>query len=104
MLWNVPAMLLNAAFCPRSPVEYLHKYPHFFEEAHDFESMLEFFATETWLHDSLPVIGKYSETLSSVIINRICLWDPNGSGGAEIDLSKISDSIPQRVQLLEMTL
>ena len=46
---NVPSTLLNAAFALRSPIEYLHKYPHFFEEAHDFESMLEFFATETWL-------------------------------------------------------
>ncbi|MGB8189705.1 MAG: alpha/beta fold hydrolase, partial [Nitrososphaeraceae archaeon] len=55
---NVPSTLLNAAFALRSPIEYLHKYPHFFEEAHDFESMLEFFATETWLQDSLPVIGE----------------------------------------------
>lgn len=55
---NVPSALLNAAFALRSPVEYLLKYPFFFERPHDLESILEFFATETWLHDSSPVVGE----------------------------------------------
>ena len=55
---NVPGMLLNAAFNLRRPIEYSHKYPHFFEQPHDLESIAEFFATETWLYDSPPVIGE----------------------------------------------
>jgi class III poly(R)-hydroxyalkanoic acid synthase PhaC subunit len=55
---NVPGMLLNAAFNLRRPIEYSHKYIHFFEQPHDLESIAEFFATETWLYDSPPVIGE----------------------------------------------
>jgi polyhydroxyalkanoate synthase subunit PhaC len=55
---NVPSTLLNAAFALRNPVEYSHKYPHFFEQPHGLESIIEFLATETWLYDSPPVIGE----------------------------------------------
>jgi class III poly(R)-hydroxyalkanoic acid synthase PhaC subunit len=55
---NVPSMVLNAAFNLRRPIEYSHKYFHFFEQPHDLESIAEFLATETWLYDSPPVIGE----------------------------------------------
>ncbi|MFL6357942.1 MAG: alpha/beta fold hydrolase, partial [Nitrososphaeraceae archaeon] len=55
---NMPDMVLNAAFNLRRPIEYSHKYFHFFEQPHDLESIAEFFATETWLYDSPPVIGE----------------------------------------------
>jgi len=55
---NVPSGLLNSAFVLRSPVDYLHKYPHFFEKPRDLESIMEFVATEIWLYDSPPVIGE----------------------------------------------
>ena len=55
---TVPGMLLNAAFNVRRRVEYSHKYFHFFEKPHDLESIAEFFATETWLYDSPPIIGE----------------------------------------------
>jgi len=88
---NVPSILLNAAFALRSPIEYLHKYPHFFEEAHDFESMLEFFATETWLQDSLPVIGEiFREFVKCYYQQNLFIKSKTRIDGAEIDLSKIS--------------
>ena len=55
---NVPSVLLNLSFILRNPVDYSHKYPHFFERPHGLESLLEFFATEAWLNDSPPVIGE----------------------------------------------
>jgi polyhydroxyalkanoate synthase subunit PhaC len=55
---NLPGIALNAAFILRNPVEYGHKYFHFFEQPRDLESIAEFFATETWLYDSPPVIGE----------------------------------------------
>ncbi len=55
---NAPSALLNTAFALRSPIDYLHKYPHFFEEPRDLESIMEFFATQMWLYDSPPVIGE----------------------------------------------
>lgn len=55
---NAPAIMLNAAFVLRNPIENIHKYPHFFEQPRGLESTLEFFATETWLYDSPLVIGE----------------------------------------------
>lgn len=55
---NAPSMFLNAAFALRSPVDLLHKYQHFFEKQQDWQSVMEFFATEMWLYDSPPVIGE----------------------------------------------
>ena len=55
---NLPGTLLNAAFNLRRPIEYSHKYFHFFEQPHDLDSIAEFFATETWLYDSPPIIGE----------------------------------------------
>jgi polyhydroxyalkanoate synthase subunit PhaC len=55
---NAPSMMLNTAFNLRRPIEYSHKYFHFFEQPRDLESIAEFIATETWLYDSPPVIGE----------------------------------------------
>jgi polyhydroxyalkanoate synthase len=55
---NFPGVILNAAFILRNPVEYSHKYFHFFEQPRGLESIAEFFATETWLYDSPPIIGE----------------------------------------------
>ena len=45
-------------FILRNPIEYGHKYFHFFEQPRGLESIAEFFATETWLYDSPPIIGE----------------------------------------------
>ena len=55
---NLPGILLNAAFVLRNPIEYGHKYFHFFEQPRSSESVTQFFATETWLNDSPPIIGE----------------------------------------------
>ena len=55
---NAPSMMLNMAFALRSPIDLLHKYPHFFEKPRDLKEIQKFFATETWLYDSPPVIGE----------------------------------------------
>jgi polyhydroxyalkanoate synthase subunit PhaC len=55
---NLPGIVLNAAFILRNPIEYSHKYFHFFEQPRSLEEAAEFFATETWLYDSPPIIGE----------------------------------------------
>jgi polyhydroxyalkanoate synthase len=55
---NLPGAILNAAFILRNPIEYGHKYFHFFGQPHNLESVAEFLATETWLYDSPPIIGE----------------------------------------------
>jgi class III poly(R)-hydroxyalkanoic acid synthase PhaC subunit len=93
---NVPSMLLNAAFSLRNPIENIHKYPHFFEQPHGLESTMEFLATETWLHDSPPVIGeiyrefvKYCYQKNLFIKNQMEIYDSSGSSGL-IDLKNIT--------------
>ncbi|HEX5976548.1 MAG TPA: alpha/beta fold hydrolase, partial [Nitrososphaeraceae archaeon] len=55
---NLPGILLNAAFILRNPIEYGHKYFHFFEQPRSIESVAQFLATEAWLNDSPPIIGE----------------------------------------------
>jgi class III poly(R)-hydroxyalkanoic acid synthase PhaC subunit len=55
---NLPGMVLNAAFVLRNPIEYSHKYFHFFEQPRSIDEAAEFLATETWLYDSPPIIGE----------------------------------------------
>ena len=55
---NLPGILLNAAFILRNPMEYAHKYFHFFEQPRSIESVAQFLATEAWLNDSPPIIGE----------------------------------------------
>jgi polyhydroxyalkanoate synthase len=55
---NLPGIVLNAAFVLRNPVEYSHKYFHFFEQPRSLEETAEFLATEAWVYDSPPIIGE----------------------------------------------
>jgi polyhydroxyalkanoate synthase subunit PhaC len=83
---NLPGMLLNAAFALRSPIEYSHKYFHFFEQPHDLESIAEFFATETWLYDSPPVIGEiYREFVENCYKQNLLINSKMKIEGANYD-------------------
>jgi class III poly(R)-hydroxyalkanoic acid synthase PhaC subunit len=55
---NAPSAMLNAAFLARSPIDFFHKYPHFFERPRELEAIKQFLATEMWLYDSPPVAGE----------------------------------------------
>jgi polyhydroxyalkanoate synthase subunit PhaC len=87
---NVPAVLLNAAFQLRNPVENLTKYPHFFEQPHGLESTLEFIATETWLHDSRAVIGEiYREFVKYCYQQNLFIKNQMRVDGNLIDLRNV---------------
>jgi class III poly(R)-hydroxyalkanoic acid synthase PhaC subunit len=82
---NAPGMFLNSAFALRSPIDYFHKYIHFFEKPRDIESISQFFATEMWLYDSPPVVGEiYREFVKDfyqdnlLIRNQINYGNENG--------------------------
>jgi polyhydroxyalkanoate synthase len=88
---NVPSTLLNAAFALRNPVEYSHKYPHFFEQPHGLESILEFLATETWLYDSPPVIGEiYREFVKYCYQQNLFIRNKMKIDGVLINLKDIN--------------
>ena len=95
---NVPGAYINNAFLLRSPIEYLHKYPHFFlerTELLDLESVIEFFATEMWLYDSPPVTGEiYRQFVrdcyqNNLFIKNQMIIGEDGVPGLQIDLKKI---------------
>ena len=54
---NLPGILLNAAFILRNPIEYGHKYFHFFEQPRTLESVAQFLATEAWTHIIITLIS-----------------------------------------------
>jgi polyhydroxyalkanoate synthase subunit PhaC len=95
---NFPGVILNAAFILRNPVEYSHKYFHFFEQPRGLESIAEFFATETWLYDSPPIIGeiyrefaKYCYKQNLLIKNEMRIEQEDEGKGNEtiVDLRNI---------------
>ncbi len=67
-LGNIPGWFVNLAFILRNPVEPFLKYLFFFSKSRGFEEIQQFFAIESWLYDSGPIIG---ETYRD-IINKIC--------------------------------
>jgi polyhydroxyalkanoate synthase subunit PhaC len=87
---NAPSVLINAAFQSRNPIENIHKYPHFFEQPHGLESTLEFLATETWLHDSHPVIGEiYREFVKYCYQQNLFIKSQMRVDGNIVDLKSI---------------
>lgn len=89
---NVPSMMLNAAFALRSPIDYIHKYAHFFEKPRDIESITEFFATEVWLYDSPPVIGEiYRQFVKDCYQDNLLVKNQMKIGsGQTVNLKKIT--------------
>jgi class III poly(R)-hydroxyalkanoic acid synthase PhaC subunit len=94
---NLPGIMLNAAFILRNPIEYGHKYFHFFEQPRSLESVAEFFAIETWLYDSPPIIGEiyrefvercYKQNL--LIKNRMRIEDSNNNSSMLVNLKNIN--------------
>ncbi len=89
---NVPSSMLNAAFALRSPIDFIHKYPHFFEKPRDVQSIIEFIATEVWLYDSPPVIGEiYRQFVNDCYQNNQLIKNSMTIGkGHTINLKKIT--------------
>jgi polyhydroxyalkanoate synthase subunit PhaC len=97
---NLPGIVLNAAFILRNPIEYGHKYFHFFEQPRSLESVAQFFAIETWLYDSPPIIGEiyrqfvedcYKRNL--LIKNKMRIggaYNDNGNSDTVINLKRIN--------------
>lgn len=91
---NIPSTFINSAFLLRSPIDYLHKYSHFFLEEEvpkDIESIMQFIATEVWLYDSPPVIGDiYRQFVEDCYKKNLFIKNEMTTGeNNKIDLSKI---------------
>jgi polyhydroxyalkanoate synthase subunit PhaC len=94
---NLPGVVLNAAFILRNPIEYSHKYFHFFEQPRSLEEAAEFFATETWLYDSPPIIGEiyrefteYCYKRNLLIKSKMRIEEANDDNDIIINLKNIN--------------
>jgi polyhydroxyalkanoate synthase subunit PhaC len=87
---NAPAILFNSAFELRNPIENINKYPHFFGQPHDLESISEFFATEMWLQDSTPVIGEiYREFIKYCYQQNLFIKNQMDVDGTLVNLKNV---------------
>ena len=89
---NAPSLLMNSAFLLRSPIDVLHKYPHFFEKQRDLQSIMEFVATEMWLYDSPPVPGEvYRQFVKNCYRDNLLIQNKMEIGERQrIDLKKVA--------------
>ncbi len=51
---NVPSSFLNIAFILRNPLEAALKYQFYFSQPRSTKEIMQFFAVESWLYDSVP--------------------------------------------------
>lgn len=88
---NAPGWILNAAFLLRNPVEAAIKYPRYFSQPRTFDEIMQFFAIETWLYDSRPIIGEvYLEIVNRVYKQNLLIKNQMHVGKDLIDLTKVT--------------
>lgn len=88
---NIPGWFLNVAFIMRDPVEALLKYWRYFSEPRSLDEMMQFFAIETWLYDSVPIIGPvYREIINQIYKKNLLIKNKMKVGPDTVDLRKIT--------------
>lgn len=88
---NIPGWLVNLAFLFRNPIEAMLKYPRYFSEPRSRDEILQFFAIETWLYDSTPIIGEvYREIIDQVYRKNLLIKNQMKVGSDIINLKNIT--------------
>lgn len=88
---NIPGWLVNLSFVLRNPIETMLKYPRYFSEPRSIDEIMQFFAIETWLYDSRPVIGKvYRDIVDKVYKKNLLIKNQMKVGPDIINLKNIS--------------
>lgn len=87
---NVPGTLLNFAFTMRNPLESILKYPNYFKKYHSPDEIMQFFAIETWLYDSRPIIGEvYKEIIKKIYQKNELIQGKMCVGKNPVDLGNL---------------
>lgn len=90
-LGNVPGSLINMAFILRNPVEAVLKYWTFFNKPRNPEEIMQFFAIETWLYDSRPIIGEiYREIVNKIYKKNLLIKNELEVGSQKINLNNLT--------------
>ncbi|HEX9845464.1 MAG TPA: alpha/beta fold hydrolase [Candidatus Nitrosotenuis sp.] len=88
---NVPGFFLNLAFVLRNPAETLLKYWRYFSEPRSMSEILQFFSIETWLYDSVPIIGGvYREVIDQIYKENLLIKNKMKVDDKKIDLNNIT--------------
>ncbi len=88
---NVPSSFLNIAFILRNPLEAASKYQFYFSQPRTIKEITRFFAVESWLYDSVPIIGKvFEQIIYDIYKNNLLIQNKMMLGKNHIDLKKIT--------------
>ncbi len=90
-LGNVPGSLVNLAFILRNPVEAVLKYWMFFSKPRSLDEILQFYAIETWLYDSRPIIGEiYRDIVKNIYQKNLLIKNKLQVGSNTISLGNLT--------------
>jgi len=88
---NVPSSFLNIAFMLRNPLEAFLKYQFYFSQPRSIKEIIQFFAVESWLYDSVPIIGKvFEQIIDDIYKKNLLIQNKMRVGGKLVDLKKIT--------------
>ena len=88
---NVPSSFLNIAFILRNPLEASLKYPFYFSQPRSIKEITQFFAVESWLYDSVPIIGKtFEKIIEDIYKKNLLIQNKMVLGDNLVDLKKIT--------------
>jgi polyhydroxyalkanoate synthase len=87
---NVPGWMLNLAFLLRNPLEAVLKYPRYFSQPRSLDETAQFFAIETWLYDSRPIVGEvYREIVNQIYKKNLLIRNKMRVAGKPVDLTNV---------------
>jgi polyhydroxyalkanoate synthase len=88
---NVPSSFLNIAFILRNPLEAALKYQFYFSQPRSMKEITQFFAVESWLYDSVPIIGKtFEKIIDDIYKKNLLIQNKMIVGGNLVDLKNIT--------------
>jgi len=88
---NVPSSFLNIAFILRNPLEATLKYQFYFSQPRSIKEITQFFAVESWLYDSVPIIGRvFEQIIGDIYQKNLLIQNKMMVGGNLVDLKKIT--------------
>jgi len=88
---NMPGSFVNLAFLMRNPLEPILKWPKFFSEPRSIDEIMQFFAVETWLYDSRPIIGGvYKKLVEDIYQKNLLIKNKMEVNDKLVDLQKIT--------------
>ena len=75
----------------RNPLEAVLKYPFYFSQPRSAKEIIQFMAVESWLYDSVPIIGKaFEQILNDIYKKNLLIQNKMMLGKDLVNLKKIT--------------